>query len=78
MALIPYIERELALRDAAPCDHAPSAWPVPRRSRRSRLPATSGRRGGEFASWRGILAEALSLVTDGVVDSERELAHIAA
>jgi tRNA-dihydrouridine synthase A len=78
MALIPYIERELAqgarLHGIMRHLHGLFRGVPGARAFRRRLAgaAASPQAGAEF------LAEALSLVADGVVDSERELAHIAA
>ena len=47
LALIPYIERELAKGVRPACHHPPCARPVPRRARRARLPPPSGDRSGQ-------------------------------
>jgi tRNA-dihydrouridine synthase A len=78
MALIPYIERELAqgtrLHGITRHLHGLFRGVAGARAYRRRLAgaASTPHAGAE------LLAEALSLVTNGVLDSERELAHIAA
>jgi tRNA-dihydrouridine synthase A len=78
MALIPYVERELnaraRLHGITRHLHGLFRGVPGARAFRRRLAgaAASPQAGAEF------LAEALSLVDDGVLDSERELAHIAA
>jgi len=78
MALIPYIERELAqgtrLHGITRHQHGLfRGVPGARAYRRHLAGAASTPHAGAE-----LLADALSLVTDGVLDSERELAHIAA
>ena len=78
MALIPYIEREIAqgTRLHGIARHLHGLFrgvPGARAYRRHLAGAASSPHAGAE-----LLAEALSLVTDGVLDSERELAHIAA
>ena len=78
MALIPYIERELAqgTRLHGITRHLHGLFrgvPGARAFRRHLAGAAASPQAGAE-----LLAAALSLVADGVLDSERELAHIAA